>query len=871
VTRPEPAPTPAPTQVPPTAPVPLPRTAGLLVGPAADPVERDADRMAKTALARLRPGPIGDEAAPVVRRTGGSLVVRRVASVYQTQDDLRGMTLSAFDSYARTQVDWAVSVGIGTDKDGLRALLALARAADGRVLGACGAFTVGALLTAGVGAGTHDAALGAYSRAAGTEADDTSIVIRKPAATVTEAIAWGAAIITLSATILGPVLHVSVPQSPGVESLKALVDAGAVADFATYVAAVQPVLDSVGGADVSSYLAFRAEGGMGRYAGYRASLPNIRNHHRFTVPVLDALAVNRAALATNAARETPLPVTAVLRTAWDHNGAFHRDPGLAAVVRRTTHLTVMIEGRTELLDYTNELRELVHLNGDRKVDEILVVGHGNHESIEMAGDLAVTVGTTTTQAAEPVSTTDTITGAFLEEIADLMRDSPDARVVLNACLTASTQVTTVLDADPVEAARQIGEAITTTPSLADVVRTKLNAPPGRVIAANGAFPPGQASLLDAEGRLGLSVPTDPALTGTKLQYVEAGADPAGVLRATLQSWGTNRVVTLEAVNRRLEATAGDRRWKQRVIHSHLQLVSELATDDARPLQALVTSAETLGELEHSFSSVETLVAGVPEAYRDRILTALATSTAWTDVALRHIPMVLRQLWLALVPGQRTEFITFLNASTYTTRDAVGLIDLDHLEPYLSRLVPALGPPAPSPPGVPRPEPSPPPRGPFLIALLYLIQRGGTAPPVAKNYVRGLVGPGRQDFPESRRVDQVLQGAPRSVVLEAAGVVGAGGTGSVPNLSTTRSELNTLTVVPLTRRVRARADAPVNAYLLPTGEILGEVPAGTALDVIGSLKAPLAGSAPPAEATYLAVERRIGEHHTVFVLESEVTA
>ena len=109
-------------------------------------------------------------------------------------------------------------------------------------------------------------------------------------------------------------------------------------------------------------------------------------------------------------------------------------------------------------------------------------------------------------------------------MAELLRNmaaDPNARIVLNGCLTASNSVNTPLDADPATAAAQVQGAINAEPSLATHLGAAAAAAGNRaqVRGANASF--GQVGLMDPSGNLdivpGARAP-DPLLTAAKVLH-----------------------------------------------------------------------------------------------------------------------------------------------------------------------------------------------------------------------------------------------------------------------------------------------------------------------------------------------------------------
>jgi Domain of unknown function (DUF4157) len=838
-------------------------------------VESMLDGFATPAAKSDRPG-AGGEAAVQCK------AVQLVASEYKSNVQIKALDLAGFDAYAHAQADWATSTTLGADKANLRLLLSFARKDNGLVLGACGEFSVTDLMVQAIGQGTNnDAKLAVYSRAASPDRNAGTIHIEAPAANLAEAISWGDAITKLSAGIHGLILERVVPQNGTVDGLKMLVDANAIGDFVQYYKDVKPLLDAANGREVLSYLAFHGEGGQGKYAGYKTDLPEIRNYHRFTVGQLDMLVLNRQMAATNKLALPPLPICVVLQTAFDHNGAFHRDPFMTSVINRMTHLTLFAEGKDSLGAFGTELARFAKFGEGDKVDEVMVAGHGNAKLMELGGDKGIGKNRLGTmiygQAKSEEVTVDKGSSAgellktddFIKTIKDSLRDDPNSRVVLNACLTASNSIDgVVLDPDPVVAAKQIRDAIALDPSLATAMKTKLGTHQGQVRGANASF--GKVKLLDGGGNIDIVSGTDPKLTAPKLEYAEGGTEPTGVLRATLESWGTDKGATIDALNRRLVAKGTDTAWRERVICSVMRLIVA-RPDDAQLISTLVGTA---GALSHLTSRPECKVSAlkdkVPTAHMDAIFTDLSGADAWTDPGFDFVPAVCFQVWVEKNNGKIGAFHGLLDASTFTTQNAMSFFDLAHLKPLIAQLVPL--------PGIP----ATPPRGTFLLALLYMVAQKGAAPAEVKAYIKEVVGVGKQIFPDTCNVDDLLKGASQQSVLENAGVIPKVGdaplpmmgmmapVGPIANLDTNHSGNNTIAVDSVTSTCRTHGTFNTNVYMLPSGNKIGSVPAGRTFNVVGKAKGVEKGLfTDTPNVDYLAIEHTVTTHQTVFVLAKDV--
>jgi hypothetical protein len=859
------------------------------VGQAGDRYEQHADAVADAVVAGGSAEGLLDAFAPQGASTPAGATQRKavqlLASDYKSASDIKAMSLAQFDAHAHAQADWATSTTLGADKEKLRSLLAFARKSDGLVLGACGDFNVDALLMIGAGQGAgSDLNLTAYSRAAGVGKNAGTIHVESPAATADEAASWGAAIRKLEKGVGGLIIERVIPQNGTYQGLKALVDAGAVDDFATYFKDVKPLLDAENGREIRSYLLFHGEGGQSKYANYKTNLPEIRNFHRFTVPQLDGLVTNRTAAATNKAKKpSPLPICVVLQTAFDHNGAFHRDPFMTAVIDRVTHITLFAEGKDSLAAFGAELSKFARFGKDDKVDEVMVAGHGNAKLMELAGDKGVgknragnDIYGTAKEENVTVDRNDRLssrqaTDDFIKTLKSVLRDDPSSRVVLNACLTASNSVDGVaLDPDPDKAAKQIRDAIAADPSLATAMKTKLGSHQGQVRGANASF--GQVELLDGGGSIDIVSGSDPKLTAPKLEYAEGGTEPTGVLRATLESWANDRAATIDALKRRITANSGDTSWREKVIIALMKLIVA-DKDNAALISTFTDTADALGHLTaRPHCKVSALVGRVPSAHMDAIFTDLTGSDVWTNPGTNYVPAVVFQVWIAKNNGKIGDFLTFLNASTFNTQNAAAFLDLAHLQPMIASLLSAPS------------TPATPPRGPFLIALLYLVKQGTSAPQESKDYIKTVVGVGSQVFPGTCNVGDILKGATQQRVLEDAGVVakssvpvvpvGGGGlpptAGPDPNLAPTGVGNNTLHVDSVTKTGTTYGMFSTSAYMMPSGKQIGTIPSGTSLPIIGTTKGPKEGLfTDSTDVDFYAVEYTISGNKTVFVAAADI--
>jgi hypothetical protein len=309
-----------------------------------------------------------------------------------------------------------------------------------------------------------------------------------------------------------------------------------IADFDHYFTARLPVI--TGDPDYQSYIAARRDDGVDplRYAN---ALPDVRSLHWFIKDVLEKLVADRG---------TPghdRPVTVMLLSAQDHNGALQREPDMATTILDPGHRVLLAQG----LGAVSEFQPLLEVwaatyTDDGQFEEVLFNGHGSPLGMELAAkmdDQGAIVGE------ESLS----YTGATASETHRLLawlgqHTEIGGAVGLAACSTNAEPFrpgqlpshTDVWDTDappPSIAAdepswedirRQILEPSTFAEQLA------LDFPNQQVNGANGLLF-GQIGR-DSRGNLSVTGFQDPDVFLVKLDYIKSGRDPVGVVQAVIE-------------------------------------------------------------------------------------------------------------------------------------------------------------------------------------------------------------------------------------------------------------------------------------------------------------------------------------------------
>lgn len=265
----------------------------------------------------------------------------------------------------------------------------------------------------------------------------------------------------------------------------------------------------------------------------------------------------------------------------------------------------MIEGAGDIASITALIQPLAQQYGvNGKIRQVMVAGHGNSDNIQLAGEASDNiVGGPGDQSldennTQSLQTNDESSRRLMEAITQNMENSPEARIVLNACLTASEYVPNDLDSDPVIARQQINDTIQQNPSLRQQFQEQANAinPNVRVAGANGSF--GQVSLIDPQtGRLDI-LPIgspDPALTSEPIEYVRSGIEPTGVMRATVRCWADANITQDQfrtAVDEHYNNAPGN--YEGRLIHAYFGIILN-NINDGQLMNRLSHSSDFLSE------------------------------------------------------------------------------------------------------------------------------------------------------------------------------------------------------------------------------------------------------------------------------------
>ncbi|MGH9215139.1 MAG: hypothetical protein ACRDZS_02705 [Acidimicrobiales bacterium] len=631
----------------------------LLSGLTAVHLQRAAGNQAVSRLVAQR-HPVG--ATPIHRHTRADLF------------DPPGTELADFEQSIRRQADWFAEPSLtAADRTDLHFLLR--RAAEGpHVLAGVGDVKLTELR--GVPGGAW-AALDAFGRACHGGSQTVRILDRAPYP-LGRRTALGRTLLDLEAVIPPEVLKVTVSEAQLVD-----VDArGLVPAIAAYWAQFQPhlqgpyepgpgaratefqhVLDLVGGPGIAPFASLHGR---------------IRSLHRFTILTLTRLVANFADVSRRR------PVHLILHTGHDADSFQTDAPIVEDLVVNSPNLVLILEGRSTLAEMTGLIPALTASHGKRDaigrpwLGQVMISGHGENRSVEMAGTGAPTVTADgiveyPNAAAESLDLdqnrvrTEALLDALLTNL-----DPATARVVFNGCLVGSNPV------PPATPAAGVAAHIAANPALATFTHDRgvtLGLRPGFTQAAR-ASTGAPTSLRDAAGNLAIQYPFDPTAFGSALTYVATGHEPTGLFRAAVELAATDPLVAERQLRARLAAGVSAARgwWSEctaALVAVALDGVAPGAGVDVGRLNMMAHLSETpflavfsRGITVNSFvTDVNTQPVAAAVYAR---LAATPTMTGPSDLDEMAGRLIFEQGWLALGGARVGPLLAFLDATAPLT-------------------------------------------------------------------------------------------------------------------------------------------------------------------------------------------------------------
>jgi hypothetical protein len=524
--------------------------------------------------------PAGD--AATIQRSPTPTLAR-----YKSFTQILDLSLSAFIEYTHSQADWFTAPGLTQQqRSDINYILFFA---NNDVQSAFPGKTIRQFHTLfntlGEVADERMNRLQAY--AAATSHRKFPFELSNFAGSLTAALSVGADILKLRNAFPEYVLRTAMKEEP-FKMLRQHNLVQAVIDY--YERATQrPVFQAQNGGDFESFVFFWLTGRSPLHYDSTNLRMRIRNYHRFERVALDRLVRNFS----NTTKTKPL--TLILHTALDHNAAFHQDPFLTEVITNNSMLTLAVEGFETLGEMQASIAPIATTYGQSdRINQLMFAGHGNARSIELTGTIGERIHPDTRQAIIRENSGGLDLDSNRAESDSLMREvlrfmdndttlpadrQRHSRIVFNACLTGSNAVRQALDDGDMPAAQTaISDFIRNNASLATYLgnlATTEGASNITSIGSNASF--GQIGLLGSGNALDIISSDDPAITASKMQYVERGTEPEGALRAILECWATDQPGTLATMGRRMARTESNT-WDLLLIRAaYRKIIADYAT------------------------------------------------------------------------------------------------------------------------------------------------------------------------------------------------------------------------------------------------------------------------------------------------------
>jgi hypothetical protein len=751
-----------------------------------------------------RPPPRG---AAHARNSAATLLQQRMTSTPDWQlgeGQLRDLTLAEVDSHVYEHPDWANHPALG-EKSALWDFLKYAKETPGFVA-ALGMFKVDHLLTTG-GAAGREPELARYAGAVSRTIFGAAVYAEYQLPAVRE---LGKALMTLDG--LMPRAHQALVFGLEANGLSNLFHAGMHEAFFEYLRVVAPLLTSENGADARAFMEFFLETG-GRVTQYANRLRYVRNHHHFEIAALEQLAANEA----DVSRRRPL--TAVLYSAVDHNGAFMRTPSITQLVLDRRNQVIVVEGNRSLAEAAARTEQVAGQYGQGgHIDQVLVVGHGDARGVQMAAHR--------TEAGEvekediDLNVNPEKTDALFASIMKLLDPrAPHKRLAFFACLTNSNALpdSTTISSDPIEGASQLRAGLQENESLVSHVRrmatvghVDLN-----VVGANASvnmIGPGVQSEEPRTGAVTISDSYDPQLVSQKIDYLRTGTEPVGVMRALVESWSVHAVSCRQVVEARLADQKGAKfgdTFEASLLDVLLRLALDAGNDPAR-LVALSRLADAMESLcyQPGVWLVKRLSTLMPAADLQPIFERLDSDPTWQK---NHASQLVAWQALAAQAPSCTARVLRLVDPVLVISDLIPFIDVTSVGARAALtckaapdLVEAQG----------------------LLAAVFLVH--SRKDPDAIRVLRGLTKD--QVFPD--RIVQGIQGALTETDLRSALEWAADAPPLVNNVDLSGSGLMDTNVIPTLQEMIVMR--PTRIFRRPggTGATLGSLRAGDRVRVTG---------------------------------------
>lgn len=608
-----------------------------------------------------------------------------------------GQTLLEFERYSRQQGDWFTEPTLtAIDRTNLWGLLRRLNEGD-HVMAGTGDLRLAELVAVTSGDWVHLAKFG-HGRYAET---DTVRISSTSPYTITQRINLGETLAGLEGIIPPEVLKLTVSEAQlnDIEANRMLLLLLRLywLFFSPHLQQTYTPAAGARGPEVQKILDLL--NGVGFFP-FLSLIGNVRNIHRFSVPMLQRLVTNF----TDHSHTKPLHL--ILHSGHDER-AFQQAAHLFEnLVLNSPNLVLMLEGAETLAGLTARIPTIASAygrddgTGNFRIAQVMIAGHGSARSVQLAGTGSPSVHEGKIKYGNPAAeslnldTNAVATQNLLDTLIQNM-DPATARIVYAGCLVGANAVpASVPPAD-------IASHITGTPSLGTFTEQRGTAL-GRPVAVESARASvglsAATSLMDVSGNLHIEYNFDPTAFGDALTYIATGHEPEGVMRAAVEVAALNSpLVAANQLRTRLGLANTHDWWDECTIafvQTALDGVPAGGPADLGRLNILANIAETffLARFGTSFSiNVNSFVRVVnPHAISGSVYPRIVATPTMTspDDRAQLGRLTIEQAWMNFGGVRANELIGFLDATAGLTTDRIRIrLNPAVLSPFSASLFP----------------------------------------------------------------------------------------------------------------------------------------------------------------------------------------
>lgn len=518
----------------------------------------------------------------------------------------------------------------------------------------------------------------------------------------------------LTTAMGGQMVKLVVPRT----SFLNLIQTPSVAEkFITYYNTRHPIMQTPDGMGVNSFVNLVRDEGAD-LAAYD-SLPEIRNLHKFYKSSLDKLKEDKG--------KKDKPLTLILYSVYDHNGAFHRHAQVKKVIENTNTRVFLMEDLSleNLKNLTKtQLGTVAAAHGmGGKITQVMLAGHGNSDNMELGGS-----GTKVAKDKE-TGQDKVVPEAPLDELGlpvyfgakvldDFWTDFFNAlfsnmatkgglqpKILLRACLTNSNQINVDklkkllkdedgLDVDdnrvdPKSPENQtkikegIKKYLDKYGSLATVLGEKAKLHGVKVLGANASISAASTgSIREATGELDIVALSDPKVASPKIEYVRHGKEPVGAIKAVIESWARDEDACFAQMQERLDNDLPDEP-DEFIIQLIYSTFLSSYKNDILGANAFVESAGVLhgvgqagAECRAGKLNADPMIQKHKAAFYDALV-----GLPVEDKAI----LVIHQDWMQNNPSKRGKFAARLSDGTFNRNNVVDFLDFKLLDTHIPEI------------------------------------------------------------------------------------------------------------------------------------------------------------------------------------------